>query len=61
MPIGFTCSVVVSATTFRIVFIFIKNLMLILLFLSSRWVATSSLSTPQIYVTTFVRPWFVPL
>ena len=61
MPISFTCSVVVCATTFRIVFIFEKILLLILLFLSSRWVATSSFPTLQIYVTIFVRPWFVPL
>ena len=61
MSISFTCCVVVCATTFRIVFIFEKILLLILLFLSIRWVATSSFPTLQIYVTTFVRPWFVSL
>ena len=56
-----TCCVAVCATTFKILFIFEKILMLIIQFLSSRWVATSSLSTPQIYVNPSVRPWFVLL
>ena len=61
MSISFTCSVVVCATTFRIVFIFEKILLFILLFLSIRWVATSSFPTLQIYVNPFVWSWFVLL